>query len=327
MENKGSNLESEQDSLISVVMTSYNRQSFIGEQLDSIKSQTHRNWELIIADDCSSDGSDEIIQKFIEENRDKKIIYIKNKTNLGLAKNFENGFRHASGDYIAVCDSDDVWFQDKLEKKLQFLKNGNFGMVYSDLVVVDEKLKTIKKSFLKNYLSPFSHQGNDAFDELINENHVVGSTILFKAKLKNKLIPFSIFDIHDHWIAIIFSIFSTIGYFNRPTVLYRQHSNNLIGANKYSIIGLILKKNKISPEKHLKMKKDGLLFLNDLLNVKGINDNILKKIKDKIEKTQILVDYLSKAKSERTDFWKCLFRLWKQKATREMAQLIYFLIY
>lgn len=327
MENKKSSLEHEQESLISVIMTSYNKQKFIGEQLHSIKSQAHKNWELIIADDCSTDDSDEAIQKFIKENKDHKIIYIKNNTNLGLVKNFENGLRHASGDYIAVSDSDDVWFKDKLEKELQFLKNGNYGMVYSDLVVVDENLKVIKKSFLKNYLSPFGNQRDDTFNELINENHIVGSTILFKAKLRNVLVPFSTFGIHDHWIATIFSIFSTIGYFNRPTVLYRQHSGNLIGANKYLIGKLLTKKNKIFLEKHLEMKKNGLLFLKDLSNVEGINEEILGIIRKKIEKTQILVEYLSKVKSEKKIFWKCLSRLWKQNAFREMLQIIYFTIY
>ncbi|MDP1845629.1 MAG: glycosyltransferase family 2 protein [Candidatus Moranbacteria bacterium] len=327
MENKKSRLEHEQENLVSVVMTSYNKQKFIGEQLHSIKYQTHKNWELIIADDCSTDDSDEAIQKFIKENKDHKIIYIKNNTNLGLVKNFENGLRYASGEYIAICDSDDIWLKDKLEKELQFLKDGNYGMVYSDLVVVDENLKVIKKSFLKNYLSPFSNQRNDTFNELINENHMVGSTILFDAKLKNVLMPFSRFGIHDHWVAIIFSIFSTIGYLDKPTVLYRQHSDNLIGANKYSIGRLLTKKNKIFLEKHSELKKNSLSFLKDLSNVAGIDDEILGIINKKIEKTQILVEYLSKVKSRKTIFWKCLFRLWKLNAFREMLQIIYFTIY
>lgn len=327
MENKESNFEPEKDSLVSVVMTSFNSQKFIREQLESIKSQTHKNWELVVADDCSTDDSDKIIKKFIEENRDRKIVFLKNSANLGLAKNFENGLRHASGRYIAVCDADDVWLTDKLEAELRFLESGNYGMVYSDLAVVDENLRVTKKSFLKNYLSPLSNQKKDTFDELINENHIVGSTILFDARLKNILIPLSKFDIHDHWIAIIFSIFSTIGYLNRPTVFYRQHAGNLIGANKYSIAGLVAKKSKISLEKHLELKKNSLLFLKDLLNVEGIDDKIREIIRKKIEKTQILVDYLPKAKNGRKIFWKCLHGLWKLGAFREMAQVIYFTFY
>ncbi len=325
MENKEFNQENKD--LISIVLTSYNREDFILEQLDSIVAQTYRNWELIIADDCSTDGSDKIIQKFIEENKDNKIIYIKNKANLGLIENFENALQYASGGYIAVCDSDDIWFRDKLEKELQFLKSGNYGMVYSDLIVVDENMEVIKKSFLKNCLSPFSNQRDDTFNELIKENHVVGSTILFKAKLKNTLIPFSRFGIHDHWIATIFSIFSTIGYLNIPTVLYRQHSNNMIGANKYSIIKLLAKKNKIFLEKHLEMKKNGLVFLKDLSNIEGINDEIRGIIHKKIKKTQILIECLLEVKSGKIIFWKCLFGLWKLNAFREMLQIIYFKIY
>ncbi|KKT72433.1 MAG: glycosyltransferase [Candidatus Moranbacteria bacterium GW2011_GWF1_44_4] len=125
MENKEYN--SDEENLISIVLPYYNRKEFIIDQLNSILVQTYENWELIIVDDCSTDGSEEIIQKFIGENKNRRITYKKNERNLGLMKNFEKGLNYTSGEYIAVCDSDDVWFPDKLEKELERLKKGNFG--------------------------------------------------------------------------------------------------------------------------------------------------------------------------------------------------------
>lgn len=322
MENKEFKLNSGDP--ISIVLTNYNRKNFIGELLDSIIGQTYKKWELIIMDDCSTDGSAEIIQNFVDNNKEKKIIFVRNEKNIGLMKNFEKGLRFATGEYIAVCDSDDIWLPGKLEKELQLLKSGNFGMVYSDLTVVDENLKIIKKSFLKSYLSVFSNPKDDSFDELIDDNHITAPTILFKAELKHKLVPFSKYVMQDYWIAIISSIFSSIGYLDEPTVLYRQHPENMIGAGRFSVSGLILGRNKIFLENHLKMKKNGLLFLDDLSGVEGISSQFREKINGKIKKTTILVDYLSQLKENKGSFWKYILEFWKLKAYREILQAVYF---
>jgi|GEM_PF-5308715 len=313
--------------LVSIVLTNYNREDFILEQLDSIIAQTYRNWELIIIDDCSTDASRELIGKFIKDNRDKKIIFLKNEENLGVAKNFEKGLRLTTGEYIAVCDSDDVWFGNKLEKELKFMKSGNYGMVYSDLTVVDANLKVVKKSFMQNCLSFFGNQKNDSFDELINDNHIAGPTILFNAKLKQRLIPFSEYAIQDFWITIICSIFSTIGYLDEPTVLYRQHSGNMVGASKLSAYSLVFHKDPDFPEKHLQLKRNSLHYLADLNRVEGMGGRHRKAIMDKIDKTKILVECLTRFRNKNYKCLDCLGALRKRKAYREILQLIYFRLF
>lgn len=327
MENREYNVSVGQESLISIVLTSYNREDFLFEQLDSIVTQTYINWELIIVDDCSIDSSLEIIQKFIRNNKDKKIIYIKNEKNIGVAKTFEKGLQYATGEYIAVCDSDDVWFAYKLEKELKFMKSGNYGMVYSDLVVVDASLKVIKKSFIRSCLSFFGNQKDDSFDELINDNHIVGPTILFDAKLKQKLIPFSEYAIQDFWITIICSIFSTIGYLDEPTVLYRQHFSNMVGASKISVYSLIFHKKHDFLEKHLRLKRKSLYYLADLDRVERIGSRYRKTIMDKIDKTRILVECLTQFRDNNYKCLVCLGALWKRKAYREILQVIYFKLF
>jgi glycosyltransferase involved in cell wall biosynthesis len=322
MENNGSKLV--EKNLVSIVLTYFNRKDFIMDQLNSILRQTYRNWQLIIIDDCSTDGSEEMLRKFIAANNDRKIEYIKNEKNLGLPKNFEKGLQFASGEFIAVCDSDDVWFEDKLEQQVNYLENSDAGMVYSDLVVVDEKLKTIRKSFIKSYLSFFSNQKNDTFEELINDNHITAPTILFRAELKDKLIPFSKYGMQDHWIAILCSVCSKIGFLNHPTVYYRQHSGNMIGTPNLSIYKLIFGKNKDFLNRHLKLKKNTLAYLTDLRDVKWMNEKYKNMISKKIRKTNILVECLMQFANNEFECRKYLKPLWKLGAYREIMQIIFF---
>lgn len=322
MENR--KFKSGEKDLISIVLTYFNRKKFIIEQLESIISQTYQKWELIIINDHSTDGSEKMIRKFIENHNERKIIYVENEKNLGLSKNFEKGLQFTSGQYIAVCDSDDVWFPDKLEKESDLLEKGNFGMVYSDLVVVDENLKTIKKSFIKNSLSFFSNQKNDTFWELINDNHITAPTILFRSELKDKIIPFSKYGLQDYWISILSSMCTKIGFLNQPTVYYRQHSENMVGAAKMSIVKLIFGEDKNFFYGHLEMKKNSLFFLHDLKNVKWIKEKYKNAISRKIEKTEILVRCLDQLKNGKPKIMAHLKKLWKMKAYREIVQIIYF---
>lgn len=327
MENNDYNSSTDRESFISIVMPNYNRQKYIGEQLSSLIAQTHQNWELIIVDDCSTDGSQKVIREFIENNKNRKIIFIQNEGTLGVAKNFEKGLRLATGEYIAVCDSDDVWFSDKLEKELRFLKSGGYGMAYSDLVVVDEKLKIIRKSFVKNFLSPFCNQKDNSFDELLHDNHVTAPTVMFSADLKDKLIPFSQYGMQDYWTALIFSMFSSIGYLNEQTMYYRQHSENVVGAKKFSFSSLVFRRNKNFLKNHTVLKKNSLLFFRDLLDVEGMKKEHTQKISRKIEKLQPLVECLSDLENKKGIFWKCFWKLRKLKARRELLQIMYFKIF
>ena len=106
---------------VSIVLTSYNKEKYILDQLNSLITQTHTNWELIVVDDCSTDSSVSIIQKFIAEHPNLRIQFNQNEANVGVGKTFENGLKLASGDYIAVCDADDVWTPNKIELELAYL--------------------------------------------------------------------------------------------------------------------------------------------------------------------------------------------------------------
>lgn len=114
--------------LVSIIMPSYNTELYIANSIRSVISQTYKNWELIIIDDCSSDGTIDIIKSF----NDKRIKLLVNKKNSGAAISRNRGLKEACGKFIAFLDSDDMWNKNKLKIQLQFMKKYDYHFTYSD---------------------------------------------------------------------------------------------------------------------------------------------------------------------------------------------------
>ena len=116
--------------LVSIITPCYNAANFIAETIESVINQTLLNWELLIINDCSSDNSEEIILEFCK--KDPRIKYFKTEKPSGspaLPRNI--GIENAQGIYIAFLDADDLWFPEKLEKQVIFMKSNNYSLSYS----------------------------------------------------------------------------------------------------------------------------------------------------------------------------------------------------
>lgn len=118
--------------LVSIIMPSYNTGRYIEESINSILAQTHKNWELIIVDDCSTDNTDEVVAAYLTDSR---IRYIKNETNSGAAVSRNRALREAKGKWIAFLDSDDLWEPQKLEKQIAFMKSNGYAFSYTDYMI------------------------------------------------------------------------------------------------------------------------------------------------------------------------------------------------
>lgn len=123
--------------MISVIIPVYNAEKYLQETINTVLEQTYTDWELILVDDCSSDGSFQIATQ--NESADTRIHVIHSEKNLGASKSRNLGLDAAKGRYIAFLDADDIWNADKLTRSLQYLQENDFGFVFTGYEFADEK--------------------------------------------------------------------------------------------------------------------------------------------------------------------------------------------
>lgn len=133
--------ESMIEGLVSVIMPTYNCANFIGETIESVIGQTYTKWELIIVDDQSTDNTEEIVKKYNEP----RILYRKLTRNSGAAVARTEAMRLAQGQYMAFCDSDDLWMSDKLERQLSFMKENGYAFTCTAYEQIDEEGKKMNR--------------------------------------------------------------------------------------------------------------------------------------------------------------------------------------
>lgn len=129
--------------LVSVITPTYNCADFIGETIESVQSQIYQNWEMIIVDDCSTDNTKEVVDKYIS--KDSRIKYFCLKNNSGAAVARTKAMELASGEYMAFLDSDDIWPEDKLKKQLYFMKEHDVAFTCTAYEQIDENGKPLNK--------------------------------------------------------------------------------------------------------------------------------------------------------------------------------------
>lgn len=130
--------------LVSVITPTYNCGNFIAKTIESIQAQTYTNWELIIVDDCSTDKTKEVVNFYIA--KDKRIKYYCLKTNSGAAVARTKAMQLAQGEYMAFCDSDDIWMMDKLKKQIAFMEQTGHAFTCTAYEQIDEADKLLGKT-------------------------------------------------------------------------------------------------------------------------------------------------------------------------------------
>ena len=165
--------------LTSIILPTYNNSSYLPNSIESILAQSYENWELFIINDGSIDDTENVIKNYTE--KDPRIIYLKNEKNLGIQKSLNEGFKRATGEYIAHIDDDDEWIdKDKLKKQIEFLENNpEYVLVGTGVIVVDEN----KKELLR-YLLPETDQ--QIRKVLLYKNCFTHSSVLFKKEVIDK---------------------------------------------------------------------------------------------------------------------------------------------
>lgn len=215
--------------LVSIAMTSFNGEKYIEAQLNSIINQSHKNIEIIICDDKSSDNTINIIKKYIQ-----KFAFIQlhiNKKNLGYAKNFEKAIKLCSGKYIALSDQDDIWENNKLQKQLESIRETENTypnipvLAHCDLSMINEDNNIFNNSYFK--YRKYKLKKEKDLGHILGPCGVMGNTIMFNKVLKEKILPFPPYiENHDYWISLINEIYGRRITQDDKLVKYRIHSTN-----------------------------------------------------------------------------------------------------
>lgn len=226
---------------ISVAMCTFNGESFLREQLESIRVQTFPPSELVVCDDCSKDRTLEILYAF-KESCNFPVIVIANTTNIGVNKNFENAIAHCSSEFIALADQDDIWLPTKIEEIINTFKaNPNCGYVFSNADLVDSDGEYLGRDLWKSIkFTPQRYRkytDNDQLEVMLRDgNFIYGMTMAFRSVYKPILLPIesqTYACTHDSWIGLILSGIGAYGVaVSKSLVKYRQHERQLAGGGR-----------------------------------------------------------------------------------------------
>lgn len=225
--------------MIDILLATYNGQAYLREQIDSILAQSNQDWQLLIRDDASDDDTLSIIKDYVAKYSDRIKLIEDNGGHLGTKLNFERLLENSNSEYIMFCDQDDVWLPRKVEATLKLMKATEKSypdkpiLVHTDLRVVNSQLKTIAESMWR-YQGISPEIGNN-LNKVMLQNVATGCTVMINEKAKVVSLPIPKEAVmHDWWIAINVAKHGKIVYIPDQLVLYRQHSNNAVGAKKVS---------------------------------------------------------------------------------------------
>ena len=247
-----------------ILMATYNGTNYIREQLDSLLNQSYSNIEILIRDDASKDNTIEILREYAE--RDSRVTFYQGE-NLGSASCFFDLMKHApASDYYAFCDQDDVWETDKIKAAVTLLEENAYDgpLLYtSNLKIVDQNLTYMVDRFTNGFKTDNKYY-------CLTEYRAVGCTMVFNSQaleLVKTHVPTD-YMMHDAWMFMTCMIFGRVIYDDNAYILYRQHSNNVIG---YKSNPFVRAKNHFkrlfdrSLQPRLAYAKDFLLVYGDLL--------------------------------------------------------------
>ena len=219
---------------IEVVMPTYNGIEFLEQQIASIYNQTLRPSKLIIRDDCSTDGTPQLLAKLAKKYHNW-IKILPSYENIGCTSSVDVLLSSTRASYVALADQDDFWLPQKLEISLKTIVDlesqiGAFTplLIHSDLQLADANLNDLGETYShRQCLKPYL----DSPSMISLTNVVTGCTIVCNRALLEVALPLPADAVvHDWWLALVTSVFGKIAYISDTPILYRQHENNAIGA-------------------------------------------------------------------------------------------------
>lgn len=235
-----------QNERIEILMAAYNGAPYIREQVDSILCQTDTNWHLTVSDDGSTDGTDAILDEYMQRYPDKVRRVVSGRRFGGAKEHFLWLTAQCDAPYLVFSDQDDVWYRDKLKALRHAMQDAELRLgsdtpilVFSDQTVTDDKLNTLSPSLMryqKQYFEQFDYRS------ILMQNVVTGGAMLINralAKLSLLCADTSQVIMHDWWMAAVAARFGEIVYIDEALGVYRQHGHNSVGAKDVGSVGYV----------------------------------------------------------------------------------------
>lgn len=217
-------------------MATYNGEKYLQEQIDSLLSQTYTDWHLYIHDDGSKDNTSAIIKEYAEKHS-KKVTILDYPSQHCAWRNFLSMLKEVESNYYMFCDQDDVWLPEKIETEYKAMKmvedekgKNKPIVIYSDLIVTDSQLNTLSPSLWK--IAGIYPQLIHSFNDMAANTVISGCTTLFNNDAKSVSCHYTDnVTMHDAWLACcVMKHGGLLHPTERPTMLYRQHGSNTLGA-------------------------------------------------------------------------------------------------
>lgn len=207
---------------VQILLSSYQGEQFLKEQLDSLLKQSWKNLEILIRDDGSTDGTRKILEDY--SGKYEHIKYFPGE-NIGVTKSFFELLKKSDAAYVAFCDQDDIWLEHKVEAAVRKLKKETGPALYcGNKILVDRSLSPMKKQSRRS-LKP-------GFGNAVVECICTGCTAVMNRELADiltaRLPEYAI--LHDWWTYLAASYTGKVIFDPHPYILYRQHEGNVVGA-------------------------------------------------------------------------------------------------
>lgn len=225
--------------MISVAMATYNGENYISEQIDSIINQTRKVDEIVIVDDHSTDQTVPILLHLQKDHPEWNIKIHVNTKNVGYKTNFKNAIELTSGDFIFLCDQDDIWHKDKVKKMMNILDSNSrilaltssFDLIdgNGDPLMIEEKEGRSNHNLLLKKVEADSIT-EITFEEFVYHNYFQGCSSVIRQELKEDFLNnFSTTLPHDWLIHLLAAKKKGMFFYNHPLFDYRIHEKNTIG--------------------------------------------------------------------------------------------------
>lgn len=235
--------------MIDIILATYNGEKFLRQQLESIINSDKYDElvnSVIVTDDNSTDSTRHIVSEYLNY----KVKLITNIDISGVCGNFLNGLKYSSAEYVMFCDQDDIWLSSKIVdsyrciKDLESSKGKDYPLVcFCDLEITDESLVKLEDSFINYHHIKLPYRLE--FNKLVLNNVAPGCSSIINKKMVDYVLKgkkhIQKWIMHDWWIMLIASRLGYISFIPSTLIQYRQHTGNVVGYKKNSLINKIIK--------------------------------------------------------------------------------------